>query len=33
MDLKTAPPQFKPWETTVEITSAAPRAFDVPVKK
>jgi hypothetical protein len=33
-DLKTAPPQFKPWETTVEVAAgAAPFAFDVPGKK
>lgn len=31
-DLKTAPPQFKPWETAIEITSAEPLTFDVPVK-
>ena len=30
-DLKTAPPQFKPWETTLEITSdETPMTLDVP---
>jgi hypothetical protein len=33
MDLKTAPPQFPPWETKMEITSAEPIAIDVPMKK
>lgn len=30
-DLKTAPPQFKPWETKVEVTAGGgPLALDVP---
>jgi len=33
MDLKTAPPQFKPWETKVEITNdEQPMNLDVPKK-
>jgi len=32
-DLKTAPPQFKPWETKIEIKSGSgPLTFDVPAK-
>jgi hypothetical protein len=31
-DLKTAPPQFKPWETKVELRpGGGPLRFDVPV--
>lgn len=32
-DLKTAPPQFTPWETTVELKAGGePLALDVPAK-
>jgi hypothetical protein len=32
-DLKTAPPQFKPWETTVELKSGnAPLTLELPAK-
>jgi len=33
MDLKTAPPQFKPWESKVEISSdEQPMNLEVPMK-
>jgi hypothetical protein len=32
-DLKTAPPQFKPWDTTVELKSGnAPLTLELPAK-
>lgn len=32
-DLRTAPPQFKIWETMIELKSAEPLTLDVPANK